>query len=109
MTALLDAPLPKFVTDAPACAACGGSEIAADSDGSVTGIAGAVIPCECTDYLYGESTMCACHIEGWPLNGGFTGWSPNPLADREETTPYYRSCPAHNALAQLVTFGAVAA
>jgi hypothetical protein len=97
MTALLDAPLPKFVTDAPACAACGGSEIAADSDGSVTGIAGAVIP------------MCACHIEGWPLNGGFTGWSPNPLADREETTPYYRSCPAHNALAQLVTFGAVAA
>lgn len=88
------------------CHDCGGSLVAVD-DGSFTGHAGELVPCGCA-ILVGAG--CACHVEGWPFNGGFTGWIELTSAEfhaAPEDAPLYRPCTEHNA--RPLTQAAVAA
>ncbi|MFI0737898.1 hypothetical protein ACH4PU_07295 [Streptomyces sp. NPDC021100] len=65
-----------------------------DVDGSLTGFVGALVPCYCTTFSEGQRPLCACHIEGYPLDGGFTGWVVDlPLND---DTPFFRPCSVHS-------------
>ncbi|MEV3993366.1 hypothetical protein AB0J57_31145 [Streptomyces sp. NPDC049837] len=72
-------------------------------DGSVTGVVDAVIPCGCTDHLYGHDGGCGCRIVEWPFNGGHTGWVPlsrEEIRHLPEDAPVYRACPEHNTAAR---------
>ncbi|XKK63606.1 hypothetical protein HFP71_14920 [Streptomyces sp. ARC32] len=76
------------------CPSCDGTLVDLDGDGSLTGFVGALVPCYCTNSSQGRSPACACHIEGFPLDGGFTGWVVDePFADDK---PFFRPCSAHS-------------
>ncbi|MER6315188.1 hypothetical protein ABT237_15625 [Streptomyces sp. NPDC001581] len=89
------------------CDDCAGSLVVVDSDGSMTGFRGSLIPCHCTNSDQGENTDCACFLAGWPLDGGFTGW----IADLDGTddSPSYRPCWVHTPSRANATVLAVAA
>ncbi len=79
-----------------ACRDCAGSLVRVD-DGSFTGHVGELVPCGCVTLI---GAGCACHVEGWPFNGGFTGWielSPAEFHAAAEDAPLYRPCAEHNA------------
>ncbi|MFC7901572.1 hypothetical protein ACFUV1_15650 [Streptomyces griseoincarnatus] len=79
--------------NADACPSCAGTLVTLDEDGSLTGFVGALVPCYCTNSSQGQSLSCVCHIEDYPLDGGFTGWVVDaPFADDK---PFFRPCSVH--------------
>lgn len=79
--------------NADACPSCIGTLVDLDEDGSLTGFVGALVPCHCTNSSQGQSPLCACHVEDYPLDGGFTGWIADPSFDDDK--PFFRPCPVH--------------
>lgn len=77
------------------CETCDGTLVGIDTDGSMTGVVGIPHPCSCTVGVLGKSSVCACYLDGWPLNGGFTGWIPPVVGDLEDAGTYYEQCPKH--------------
>ncbi|WP_158690389.1 hypothetical protein [Streptomyces sp. PsTaAH-124] len=76
------------------CPSCAGTLVELDEDGSLTGFVGALVPCYCTNSSQGQSPLCACHIEGYPLDGGFTGWVVDLPFDDDK--PFFRPCSVHS-------------
>lgn len=79
--------------DEHVCQDCKGTAVDIDSDGSQTGFVGTLIPCICTGAEHGTSPVCDCHIDGWPLDGGLTGWVVATYED--DDCPFYAPCPTH--------------
>ncbi|MEY9876933.1 hypothetical protein ABH931_006446 [Streptacidiphilus sp. MAP12-33] len=82
-----------------ACGDCSGTGVYQDADGSVSGSVGALVPCGCSDEEFGASALCPCHMEWWPTNGGFTGWTLTPRSELSDDSTFLRPCPTHGHLA----------
>ncbi|MFJ9945894.1 hypothetical protein [Streptomyces erythrochromogenes] len=89
------------------CEDCAGSLMVVDSDGSMTGFRGSLVPCCCSNSDQGDSRGCACFLAGWPLDGGFTGWVAD--LDGTDSSPVYRPCWVHTPSRANATVLAVAA
>lgn len=114
--------MPDVVADRSAgvdyavCGDCLGTTVDIDSDGSLSGVLGAVIPCCCLlGDGFGQSPLCGCHVHEapaavhWEINGGFTGWLAVPLDLRDDDeTPMLRPCPVHAPLSPATLAAAVA-
>ncbi|ARX82997.1 hypothetical protein SMD44_02411 [Streptomyces alboflavus] len=96
MTALLGARVVELA-EPVRCGDCAGKLQVVDTDGTLGGITGAIIPCVCTDL--GNGYKCGCWVYGWPMNDGFTGWVPIPPAewdwDNIDEQLTFRPCPDH--------------
>lgn len=75
------------------CGDCAGSLVDVDSDGSMTGFTGSLIPCYCANAGQDGGSGCGCFVLGWPMDGGFTGWVADP--DSTDGSPVYRPCWVH--------------
>ncbi len=93
------------------CGDCLGTAVDIDTDGSLSGVLGAVIPCVClVGDDFGQSPLCGCHAPEWPYNDGFTGWLSIPLAERgDDEAPGLRSCSVHAPLPPVTLAPAVGA
>ncbi|MFF4848431.1 hypothetical protein [Streptomyces sp. NPDC001194] len=89
------------------CGDCAGSLVDVDSDGSMTGFTGSLIPCYCAHAGQDGGSGCGCFVEGWPMDDGFTGWVEEP--EYVEGSPVYRPCLVHTPSRANTTALAVAA
>ncbi|MFE3626356.1 hypothetical protein [Streptomyces goshikiensis] len=75
------------------CGDCAGSLVDVDSDGSMTGFCGSLIPCYCANAGQDDGGDCGCFVAGWPMDDGFTGWIT--ATGGRDGTPVYRPCSLH--------------
>lgn len=80
---------------ADVCPACSGTLRVVDSDGTLSGTIGVLVPCDCVGHLYGQYGACPCHVDVWNENDGNTGWEPIPLEEFTDDGPYFRPCTEH--------------
>lgn len=81
------------------CLTCAGIGEEIDTDGSFTGLPGALIPCgDCVPGSFHgpDDERCACWLSTWRHNGGYTGWAPIPVGHFEDGSPMYTACLVHN-------------
>jgi hypothetical protein len=86
------------VVDAVVCLDCRGTLRDIDTDGSMSGVVGAVVPCMCvvgSELGSGGGESCGCHVEDWDENDGFTGWTRVPVSVLDDDGPILRPCLLH--------------
>ncbi|MDX2649095.1 hypothetical protein PV341_37160 [Streptomyces sp. PA03-1a] len=94
--------------DVAVCGSCQGTGEEVDTDGSLTGLPGVVLPCgECggTPNLHDRpGEHCPCWVPTWDHNDGHTGWVPIPLNYIEDDGPLFTACMRHNTAVRAALF-----